>query len=311
MAKYSLLQKKDIQTITNRYNLSINKFEYIDGGAGNSSYLLYTKQGKYVLTVFEISMARVAKMGKLLLLLEDHDFPGVRVLPQRTGELTTVHLEKPVMLKHYIEGQVIKDLDNTMLEQVGETMARLHQIPAPDYLPNGYVYNTSVFSNVIGQNIDPEFETRLANKIVYLKQHIPPGLPRSLIHADVFYDNVLFQNKSLQALIDFEDACYDYRVFGLGMGILGMCTNDKTILLEKARALIKGYQQGNPLKDREIDSLKLFVEYATICMSYWRFWMYNIHTPIKEKKHKHRDLMNLAQNINSIPKATFKDAVFN
>jgi homoserine kinase type II len=311
MAKYSLLQKNDIQTIADRYNLSLIKFEYIDGGAGNSSYLLYTKQGKYVLTIFEISMTRVAKMGKLLLLLEDHDFPGVRVLPQRTGELTTVHLEKPVMVKHYIEGQVIKDLDNTMLEQVGETMARLHQIPAPDYLPNGYAYNTSVFSNVIGQNIDQEFETWLANKFEYLKQHIPPGLPRSLIHADVFYDNVLFQNERLKALIDFEDACYDYRVFGLGMGILGMCTNDKTILLGKAHALIKGYQKENPLEDQEIDSLKLFVEYAATGISYWRFWMYNIHTPVKEKKRKHRDLMNLAQNINSIPKATFKNAVFN
>ena len=85
-----------------------------------------------MLTVFEISMTRVAKMGKLLLLLENHDFPGVRVLPQRMGELTTIHLEKPVMLKHYIEGQVCKDMDNAMLEQVGETMARLHQIPAPD-----------------------------------------------------------------------------------------------------------------------------------------------------------------------------------
>jgi len=100
MAKYSLLHKNDIQTITNRYDLSINKFEYIDGGAGNSSYLLYTKQGKFVLTVFEISIARVAKMGKLLLHLENHDFPGVRVLPQRTGKLTTVHLEKLVSSSH-------------------------------------------------------------------------------------------------------------------------------------------------------------------------------------------------------------------
>ena len=89
MAKYSLLEENDIHTITNRYHLSTNTFEYIDAGAGNSSYLLYTKQGKYVLTMFEISLERVKKMGKLLLLLEDHDFPCVRVLPQKIGELMT------------------------------------------------------------------------------------------------------------------------------------------------------------------------------------------------------------------------------
>lgn len=311
MAKYFQLHKNDIQTIANRYHLSINKFEYIDGGAGNSSYLLYTNQGKYVLTIFEISMARVAKMGKLLLWLEDHDFPGVRVLPQTTGELTMAYLEKPIMLKHYIEGQVCKNLDNTMLEQIGETMARLHQISAPDYLPNGYAYNMRAFSNAIGQEIDPEFETWLGNKFSYLIQHIPPELPRSLIHADLFYDNVLFQGKNLRALIDFEDACYDYRVFDLGMGIFGLCTNDNKILFEKARAFIKGYQKQNQLKDQEIDSLKLFVEYAAIGIAYWRFWMYNIHTPVQKKKRSHRDTMRIAKNISSIPKAIFKDNIFN
>ena len=95
------------------------------------------------------------------------------------------------------------------------------------------------------------------------------------------------------------------------MGILGMCTNDKTILREKAHALINGYQQENPLEEQEIDSLKLFVEYAVTCMSYWRFWMYNIHTLVNEKKHTHRDLMLLANNINAMPETTFKEAVFN
>jgi len=53
MAGYTQLQKSTLQEIASFYDLILADFEPIAGGNANSSYVLYTEQGKYVLIVFE------------------------------------------------------------------------------------------------------------------------------------------------------------------------------------------------------------------------------------------------------------------
>ncbi len=311
MARYTQLQKNDIQKIAGNYDLTVVDFEYMEGGIGNSSYRLRTQQGHYVLTVLEISLARVTRLGQLLLLLAEYQFPTTRLLSPVRGGLATMYMDKPVILKPYIAGQVCKDLDETMLGQIGAAMASLHQIPAPDFLPDKHSYGRQIFPNVIGQNIKPEYEAWLAKQLAYINQHLPPGLPRGLIHGDLFYDNVLFEGEKLKAIIDFEDACRYYKVFDLGMGILGTCTAGTAIDLDKTRSLVNGYQQIRMLEEREKQVLQLFVEYAAIATSCWLFWKYHIHTLNVEKADKHCQMVRLAKEVRAISKARFLDVVFN
>ena len=71
-------------------------------------------------------------------------------------------------------------------------------------------------------------------------------MPKGLIPGDIFFDNVLFRNENIQAIIDFVEACHYYFVFDLGMSTLGLCRTDGEIDLTKTRALIEGYQQKRP-----------------------------------------------------------------
>lgn len=311
MVKYSQLQENDIQEIANNYELTVIDFESIEGGSGNSNYLLHAEQGKFVLTVFEIDLARAISMGKLLLYLEEFDFPAIRLYPLAKGDPTTTYLGKPIIIKPYIFGQVCKELDATMLGQAGMAMASLHQIPAPDFLPEVHDYGLEAFSNAIGQNIDPEFETWLAERRAYLERNISPGLPRGLIHGDLFYDNLLFEGNKFKVIIDFEEACRYYKVFDLGMGVLGLCVEGTKVNLAKTRALVIGYQKIRSLAEQEKECLQLFAEYAAIATSYWRFWKFNIHSPIAEKADKHWQMVAIARNVSAIPKAQFMEAVFN
>jgi len=312
MAQYIQLQKNDIQRIANHYGLIVVDYKPIEGGASNSSYVLKTPQNRYVLTVFdEKTLAYVVKLGQLLLFLAKYDFTTTRLLLLPTEEVTLVYRQKPVMLKTYISGQVCQNIDDAMMRQVGAAMARLHQTPAPDFLPDRHPYGLHFFPEVISHNVNQAYDSWLAERLVQLKLQIPPELPCGLIHGDIFYDNILFERGRLKAIIDFEEACLYYKMFDLGMGILGLCTEGTTWILSKARALVMGYQQVKALEEREKESLQLFCAYAAIATSCWRFWKYHIHSPTVEKADEHWQMVHLAEEIDAVPKTKFLETVFN
>lgn len=311
MARYTQLQEDDVRQIAIDYNLVFVGFAPLEGGAGNSSYLLHTQQADYVLTIFEEkTLAEVANLGQLLLLLARSEFPTTRLLIPTQGNIAILYKGKPVLVKAYIPGQVRMDLDATKLLQAGAAMARLHQIPAPNFLPRSHAYGRQVFASVIGRDIDPVYESWLAGRQSYLNQHIPSGLPIALIHGDLFYDNILFDRENLRAIIDFEEACRYYTLFDIGMAIVGLCAVEERIALEKARSLVTGYQKVRKLEKSEKENLQLFVEYASTAVSYWRFWKYHIDKPMVDKADKHRQMMRLAVRVNAIPQTRFMKIVF-
>lgn len=311
MARYTQLRATDIQEIGSHYHLAVVDFAPLEGGSANSSYWLHTKQGNYVLTVFdEKTTNAVIALGQLLLRLEEQDFPTTRLrLPTKPG-LVTMYEGKPILLKTFIPGHVCTTWDEALLRQVGATLASLHHIPAPDFLPTKHPYGKQAFSKVIGQNVHSDYESWLAERHTYLIQHISPQLPHALIHGDLFYDNVLVEDQAIRAIIDFEEACRYYRVFDLGMAIVGLCTQGTTVCLSKARALVSGYEQGQTLEGCEKEALQLFVEYAAIATSFWRFWQYYIHMPQPKKAHKPFQMVRLAEAVKAIPIATFLAVIF-
>lgn len=310
MTQYSRLQEKDILEISRKYNLKQISYESIEEGAGNTNYLVRTAQNYYVLTIFEIEHIRAVNIGRLLSLLEEIDFPTTRVQKLANGDVITSFQGKPVMLKSYIVGQVVKNMDENMVSQVGAAIASLHEIPNPHFLPGQYAYGLETFLRVMDKGINLDYENWLAQRYDFLMQTIPSGLPRGLIHGDVFYDNVLFDGKKFKALIDFEEACQYYKVFDLGMAVVGLCTEESKVRLPKVRSLVNGYQEIRVLEEAEKEFLPLFIEYAAIATSSWNFWKYNIDTPIAELSGKHWKMVNIAMDASAIPGEIFMSAVF-
>jgi homoserine kinase type II len=310
MAQYVLLQQEDIEEIVAAYDITVTGFEAMGGGASNSSYLLHSGRGRYVLTVFDNkTLDEADQIGQLLLVLEQHSFPTTRLLPTRSGAVTTIYRDKPVILKEYIPGQVCERLEEPMLRQAGAALARLHRIPTPDFVPDSYPYGWQVFPQVIGRNIDPEYESWLADRHGLFRRHLPRDLPRGLIHADLFDDNVLFEGENLKAIIDFEDVCRGQLGFDVGMAILGLCREQNTLAFDKAGAFVSGYQTVRSLAQEEIGALQLLVDYAATVTSYWRFWKYRIHVPTPEKADRHWQMVHFAEAVAATPAADFLEQV--
>ena len=310
MAQYTKLLEDEIQEIAGRYELQIFSYEPIEQGAGNSNYLLNTNHGKYILTVFEIEPTRVAHMSKVLLLLEKHEYPAPRLQKLANGGVLTKYHEKSVLVKPYITGYVEAEIDNEKAKQVGLALAKLHEIPAPDYLPDKHSYVEITYPKFMEQEIDRNYKTWVGQRYRYFIEKLPSQLPVGLVHGDIFYDNVLFEDENFKAILDFEDVSRIYKIYDLGMAVVGICTEGTNIVIKKVRALVDGYQEVRLLEEIEKDSLQLCIEWAAILTSTWRFWKYNIDMPDADKSEKYMQMVYIAKNASVIPKEEFKEAVF-
>jgi homoserine kinase type II len=211
------------------------------------------------------------------------------------------------MLKHHVDGNIAANLTGDLLAQLGEEMARLHEISAPSYLPESFPYGRSYFPEVIDSNLDHAYIDWLSKKNSYLQERLPRNLPMTLIHGDIFFDNLIVQGDQLMAIIDFEEACHYYRSFDLGMAIVGACRNRQGISFQKVRKFLRGYQKNMTLESVERESLKAFAVYAAVATSFWRFRHYHLVRPEPQLYDKHVEMQTLADTISEYSDSSFAE----
>jgi homoserine kinase type II len=306
MAKYTNLGTHEIRWLAQRYKLDVTDHSVIEGGAANSSFFLNADGKEYVLTIADDkSVEDVFSLVGLLDHLIEYEFPTSRVISSLGGEKVTIFRDKAVVVKKYIPGNPVRHITKEGLLSLGLNLASLHQIPAPDFIPQTHTYGANQFSNAAGLNFDVGFEDWLAKMRAYYLRDRPRGLPRGLIHADVFWDNVIYLDSEFQALIDFEDACNYFFVYDLASALFGTCVHAGKLDLDKASQIIKGYEQIRVLEADERRALQLFSVYSGVAISYWRYMKYNLHNPTEENKNLHKKTAEIADGIYAIPSDKF------
>jgi homoserine kinase type II len=309
MALYACQDMTALEGLARRFGIEdVTGFSVMDGGSENTSYCLETTSGKYVLTLCDQkSLQHATNLASLLVYLTDHGIHTSRVVVPPEEPIVILHDEKPVMLKHHIDGEITANLTGNLLAQLGEEMARLHEISAPSYLPGSFPYGRSYFPEVIDSNLDHAYIDWLSKKNSYLQERLPQNLPMTLIHGDIFFDNLIVQGDQLMAIIDFEEACHYYRSFDLGMAIVGTCRDRQGICFEKAKRFIRGYRNDVTLASVERESLKTFAVYAAVATSFWRFRQYHLLRPEPRLYNKHVEMQTLADTISEYSDSSFTE----
>ena len=310
MATFTKLLDSEIHTIAEKYQLMVVKCEPIEQGAGNSNYLLDTDHGKYILTIFEIDDTQVINMTRVLLHLEEIKFPALPLQKHTTGEILSKYQGKIVMVRPFISGSVVMDLDPGMVKQVGKVLARLNEVPPPEYLPEIHTYERKFYKEILLQKIDENYKNWVRKRYQFINEHTPPNLPIGLVHGDLFFDNMLFENGKLKAILDFEELSRIARIFDLGMTAVGTCVRGTNLEIHKVKALVEGYQEVISLKDAEKDFLQMSIEWSALMTSIWRFWKYNIDMPDEAKSKHFLKMVEIAENTQAIQADQFKNSIF-
>lgn len=308
MANYTSLNQDEIKSISSRFNLhKIDSFTVLVGGLENSNYKITSNEKSYVLSICEQkSFEKAEELALLLEYLNQNNFHTSKTINNKQGNPILVWNKKPIMIKKYIQGKIEKNFSENILKLIGEQIAKLHMIPPPSYLPSQVNYGKEKFDDLKKYSDSSKFQLWLNQKIEYLKPFFKIDLTKSFIHSDVFYDNIIVSNDELSiTIMDFEESAFYYRIYDIGMAIIGVCRDDQLINLDKVKNLMIGYKNIIDLSENELKSLKAFTVYAGVSMTFWRYLNFNYIKPNSLLSNHYLELKNLTDFIEKLPDNAF------
>jgi homoserine kinase type II len=118
--------------------------------------------------------------------------------------------------------------------------------------------------------VAPDLEAEIAAELDHLASVWPADLPRGVIHADLFPDNVFFLQVQggrpfVSGLIDFYFACTDLLAYDIAVCLNAWCFEaDGSYNVTKAHALLSSYQRLRPLSAAERAALPVLCRGAAM-----------------------------------------------
>jgi homoserine kinase type II len=223
----------------------------IAAGMQNSNYFVTTAGGRFVLTLFEhLELPALDFYLSLQDRLADRGIPCPRPLADSAGSYWRRLAGKPAALLSCLPGAPLEQPGNLHCGAVGELLARLHHAAAdsPQPLPNpcGAAWR-QLTGNALLPLLAPDERHLLADELAFQADQDYSALPSGVIHADLFRDNVLWDDAGqLSGVLDFYFAGKDAWLFDLAVVANDWCGDDATLA-----ALLAGYAARRTLTDAE------------------------------------------------------------
>ena len=252
------------------------------GGIENTNYFVTTERDgqrlPWVLTLFErLTHAQLPFYLHLMKHLAGKGIPVPDPQADATGEILHTVRGKPAAVVNRLRGASVLDPGPAHCAQVGAMLARMH-LAAQDYprqQPNlrGLAWwNETV--PVVQPHLQPEQAALLQDELAYQNAVAASAayqrLPRGPVHADLFRDNVMFDDGHLSGVFDFYFAGCDTWLFDLAVTLNDWCIDLASGAADAARtqALLQAYEAVRPLTADERALLPALLRAGAL-----RFWI--------------------------------------
>lgn len=246
----------------------LTNYAGIAAGMQNSNYFVTTASGRFVLTLFErIDISALDFYLALQDHLALHGIPCPQPLADHDGQRWRRLAGKPAALLTCLRGAALETPGATHCQAVGNMLARLHLAAAdmPRHVPNpcGAAWRQSTGARLL-HLLSWDEQALLGDELRFQSGQDYASLPRGIIHADLFRDNVLWDSSGqLSGVLDFYFAGEDAWLFDLAVVANDWCDDALSLA-----ALLDGYVSQRPLSEAEIQAWPAMRRAAAL-----RFWL--------------------------------------
>lgn len=289
MAVYTHLGAEALASLIAEFDVGqLRSAKGIAEGISNSNWLIDTtgadgSGARFILTMYEyrIELEDLPFFLSLLDHLAAKGCPVPRTIHDRQGQLYRQLGEKAVALIEFLPGVSVSEPTPGQAKAVGRALAQLHLAAAdfPQTRANGmgpaeWLRLADACGSTGLASIDAGFAAQVAQELPQLVAQWPTDLPRGVIHADLFPDNVLMLGDTVSGLIDFYFACTDLLAYDVAVTHAAWCFDNTGRNFDPAisAALLAGYESIRPLSPEERAALPLLARGAAMRFAMTRAW---------------------------------------
>ncbi len=292
MAVYTEVSFDEAASLVARLGLGeLTRLQGIRSGIENTNYFADTASGRYVLTLFErLSFEQLPFYLHLMKHLAGRGIPVPDPKADADGAILHTLQGKPAAVVDRLPGGHHLAPDAAHCASLGTMLARMHLAGADFAMqqPNlrGLAWWTETVPVVL-PFLAPDQRALLESELAFQQQLAASAahaaLPRGPIHADLFRDNVMFDQTpwgdALTGLFDFYFAGVDSFCFDIAICLNDWCIDldSGRLVEERAAALVGAYAVVRPLTGAECRLLPALMRAAAL-----RFWLsrlWDLHLP--------------------------------
>lgn len=276
MSVFTEVSRAELEAFLTRYDLGrLLSHEGISGGSENSNFFVSCEQGEFVLTLVERGpIADLAFFIELLECLHADGLPVPYAVADRQGQALQQLNGRPALLQPRLPGKHVARPNASHCQAVGQTLARLHNSNERSGLVRASDRGLAWMQQHLGEQLaeaSAEQQLLLAPLQALLDTwlHTPPHLPQTVLHADLFRDNVLFDGHHLSGVIDFYNAATGWTLYDVAICVNDWCLDDQQQLdADRSHALLAGYAASRRFTPAEAEHWPAVLRLAAL-----RFWL--------------------------------------
>ena len=277
MAVYTKLSENDLKGFFSKYSIGkIQKYEEIKEGIENTNYFLSVNKTKFILTVYEkrVKSEDLPFFSELMSSLNKANFKCPVPIVNRENNTLADYQGKKLMIVSFLEGKAKQSLSPNNCKSIGSEAAKLHDITKNFKLKRKNDLSVKSWRRLFNaikdkcSDIHKDLPKLIEENLHDVEKNWPNNLPKGIIHADLFHDNIFFLQDQFSGIIDFYFSCEDFFALEIAICFNALCfdgsKDNLSFNVTKAKSFIDGYTSIRRLNDQEKKNIKVLSQGAAL-----------------------------------------------
>lgn len=278
MAVYTRVEPEQLKTFLANYAVGeLEHYKGISAGITNTNYFVDTTLGRWVLTVFErLQASELSFFLNLMDHLAAQGVPSAHPVARKNGGFITTLAGKPAALVYRLRGASVESPTPAHCANLGAVVAEQHRaaVSFSEQRPSSRGLDWAQRTRAtVADRLDADTLALLDDELAFQGSRDLSQLPRGVIHADLFRDNVLVAHDHVTGLIDFYYACTNLLAFDLAVICNDWCFSDAgEFMPEHWQAVSAAYAHRRQFTEAEKTEWPAILRAAAL-----RFWLSRLH----------------------------------